>query len=119
MTSKDALDCRRPGQFLPVKRNGEDKLDTVDKPAVSEKKTDKADDKKAVEKESDDKADAETEKTLDETAVEKKAESKTSHGDTKKSKPMKPYDWFVLVLGIAIIAISLLSILAPLGIFGA
>lgn len=28
----------------------EDKLDTVDKPAVSEKKTDKADDKKAVEK---------------------------------------------------------------------
>lgn len=64
-------------------------------------------------------SDSETEKTLDEAAVEKKAESKTSHGDAKKSKPMRPYDWFVLVLGIAIIAISLLSILAPLGIFGA
>lgn len=59
----------------------EDKLDTVDKPAVSEKKTDKADDKKAVEKEGDDKADAETEKTL--AADEKKDADKkaNSHND--------------------------------------
>ena len=58
----------------------EDKLDTVDKPAVSEKKTDKADDKKAVEKESDDKADAETEKTL---AADEKKDADVKAADKK------------------------------------
>ena len=58
----------------------EDKLDTVDKPAVSEKKTDKADDKKAVEKEGDDKADAETEKTL---AADEKKDADVKDADKK------------------------------------
>ena len=58
----------------------EDKLDTVDKPAVSEKKTDKADDKKAVEKEGDGKADAETEKTL---AADEKKDADVKDADKK------------------------------------
>lgn len=59
-----------------------------------------------------------TRSTARETA-EDGSDGKAPHKKGKTAKPMKPYDWLVLILGLAIIVISLLSILMPLGIFGA
>ncbi len=58
----------------------EDKLDTVDKPAVSERRRTRLMIKKAVEKEGDDKADAETEKTL---AADEKKDADVKDADKK------------------------------------
>lgn len=59
-----------------------------------------------------------TRSTARETA-EDGSDGNAPHKKGKAAKPMKPYDWLVLILGLAIIIISLLSILMPLGIFGA